>query len=144
MIDGEEDISPDEIKEEVLHYSYIQSEEETTHVSSPSAQWQNTSNRKVNYFKNVISVNESDINNADEIDRQIEELIEKVGVKQYKCKPCGKINTKKTNANEHAEVHMEGLSFSCHMCEKTFRSRTSQRMHIKHRCLLRENSSIKK
>ena len=129
LIDGEEEISPDEIKEEVLHYSYIQSEEETTHVSSPSAQWQNTSNRKVNYFKNVISVNESDINNADEIDRQIEELIEKVGVKQYKCKTCGKINTKKSNANEHAEVHMEGLSFSCHMCEKTFRKRNTLRIH---------------
>ena len=66
MIDGEEDISPDEIKEEVLHYSYIRSEEKTTHISSPSAQWQNTSNRKENYFKNVISGREAFKKNNDE------------------------------------------------------------------------------
>ena len=75
--------------------------------------------------------------NTYEIDKQIEELIEKVGIKQYKCKPCGKISTQKCNANEHAEVHIEGLSFSCHMCEKAFRSRSSLRNHRMRGCQLK-------
>ena len=128
LLGEKEGKSPGEIKEEALHHINIPSEEEITVVSSPSAQKQNASKRM--FSENVISVNASDITNTDEIDRQIEELIEKVGVKQYKCKPCGKISTQKSNANEHAEVHMEGLSFSCHMCEKTFRSRQSLRKHI--------------
>ena len=131
LIRGEEN-SSDEIKEETVHHRNVPSEEETTVVSSTSEQKQNTSKRIVNYSRNA-----SDIINADEIDRQIEEMIEKVGIKQYKCRPCGKINTQKSHAHEHAEVHIEGLSFSCHMCEKAFRSRSSLRNHRMRGCQLK-------
>ena len=100
--------------------------------ASTSAQKQNTSKRMVN-SSNVISVN-ADI---DEINNQIGELIEKVNGKHYVCKVCGKISTYKSHANEHAEVHIEGLSFPCSICEKTFRTRHNLRSHKIRNCQLK-------
>ena len=46
------------------------------------------------------------------------------------CKVCGKtFGGAKRNANmsarRHVEIHMEGLSYSCSQCGKTFRSKNS-------------------
>ena len=40
----------------------------------------------------------------------------------FKCNRCGKISTKKSNMKQHVELHIEGLSFKCQYCPKTFRS----------------------
>ena len=103
---------------------------------SISAQKQNT-DKRIKIIKNIISVNASNITNTDEIDKQIKELIEKVGNRQYQCKPCGKISTYKSHATEHVETHMEGLFFSCQMCPKTFRSRSTLRIHKIRNCQLK-------
>ena len=120
------------MKEEAFHHGNIPSEEEITAVSSPSAQKQNTSKRMVN-SSYVISVN-ADI---DEINNQIGELIEKVNGKHYVCKVCGKISTYKSHANEHAEVHIEGLSFPCSICGQTFKTRHVLRSHKIRKCQLK-------
>jgi len=62
------------------------------------------------------------------IDQKIEEILQKQD-NGYECKTCGKISSKKSNAYEHAETHIDGLSLPCHMCEKSFRSRGARRFH---------------
>ena len=69
-----------------------------------------------------------------ELDNSVEDLIvEENGV--MKCKLCGKSSTAatkfniKSNLRKHVEIHIAGLSFDCHICCKTFRSRESLRVH---------------
>ena len=50
---------------------------------------------------------------------------------KFVCHLCGQTTIRKTHALEHAEVHMEGLSYPCEYCEKQFRSRGSLRKHIR-------------
>ena len=61
----------------------------------------------------------------------VDELVEKTG-EGWRCKQCGKIsksNTGSSDIRRHAEIHIEGLSFNCHHCEKTFRSRDLLKAH---------------
>ena len=51
----------------------------------------------------------------------------------WMCKPCGKTTSNRKTAlsdlRRHAEIHIEGLSFDCQLCDKTFRSRNSFNSH---------------
>ena len=47
----------------------------------------------------------------------------------YYCKVCDYQSRKKTNVTMHIETHLDGLSYSCPLCEKTFRSRNSLNNH---------------
>ena len=67
--------------------------------------------------------------NIIEIDAQINENVEKCSDGRYQCKMCGKISKQKINLKNHIETHIEGLSFGCQLCGKTFRSRESIRTH---------------
>ena len=70
------------------------------------------------------------INDNKELDNQIAEMIEKTEHANWKCKICGKIGTKKYNIESHAETHIEGLSFSCDVCRRTYSTRLYLRQHI--------------
>ena len=60
---------------------------------------------------------------------QINKMIEKNdGV--WRCKICGKTTTKTTIIRQHAEIHIEGMSFACHICSKTYTSRHTLKCHI--------------
>ena len=48
----------------------------------------------------------------------------------YYCKVCNYKSTKKTHVTMHIETHIEGLSYSCSVCDKTFRLRDSLKKHI--------------
>ena len=63
-------------------------------------------------------------------------MIEKVddNGSRRRCIPCGKISSNTTHAREHAETHIDGLSFPCNYCDKTFRSRPNLRDHIRKVC----------
>ena len=83
----------------------------------------------------VIAKASTDINpvNISEIDEQIEQNIIKnldsTGT-TYSCKFCGKNTGRKTShIRNHIETHLEGLSFNCPLCGKTFRSRHSLSVH---------------
>ena len=68
------------------------------------------------------------VQNMNELDKTVDELFESQnGV--FHCKVCGKIISKKQNMQKHVEIHIEGLSFDCHLCSKAFRSRHSLQMH---------------
>ena len=50
------------------------------------------------------------------------------------CKVCGKLfggrpDRAKSNAKIHVETHIDGLSYSCHQCDKTFRLKNSLACH---------------
>ena len=108
----------------------------TLPIATPEIQKQKVNPRIINPNRSIV-VKATNMNSTEDIDRQLDELIEKEG-SQYRCKPCGKMSSRKYHAYEHAETHMEGLSFNCQMCDKTFRSRSSYRKHIT-RCPLRNN-----
>ena len=70
----------------------------------------------------------------EDVDKRIEEIIERQPDGKYVCLPCGKLLRCRAIAVEHAEIHIDGLSFLCQHCNKTFRSRVSLRLHVK-RCI---------
>ena len=63
-----------------------------------------------------------------DVDGRIEELMEKREGRHY-CLACDYSSVRISNVKEHVEKHIEGLSFSCQFCDKTFRSRHSLRTH---------------
>ena len=48
---------------------------------------------------------------------------------ENKCPLCQYKSNKLSHLKEHVEIHIEGLSYSCQQCEKTFRSKHSLRKH---------------
>ena len=86
----------------------------------------------------VIQKVTTDINpaNISVVDEKIEQNLSKNLDGTYSCKICGKNSGRIiSNCKHHIETHLEGLSFNCPMCEKTFRSRNSLSNHnsLKHR-----------
>ena len=72
----------------------------------------------------------SNVENIEELDQKIEAMMQKQGPRTWYCSTCGKtIDGGRMNAREHGESHIDGLSFSCNFCDKTFRSRSSLRVH---------------
>ena len=84
----------------------------------------------------LVAIDSANFENIEELDRTINDMIEKVddNGSRRRCIPCGKISSNTTHAREHAETHIDGLSFPCNYCDKTFRSRPNLRDHIRKVC----------
>ena len=83
--------------------------------------------------KHTIAINGTDHN---EIDTKIFEYLETLEDGSLKCTFCGKIESNsnvrqrgRTNIKNHVETHLDGISFSCQLCGKEFRSRNSLSVH---------------
>ena len=48
----------------------------------------------------------------------------------WKCEICGRTARDKFNIVRHAEIHIEGISYTCHICSKTFANRPNLSSHI--------------
>ena len=68
-------------------------------------------------YKSVASVSGHD---QIEVNRKINEILIKED-DYFKCAACGKMSKDKSNMKRHVEIHIEGLSYECQFCEKTFR-----------------------
>ena len=64
-----------------------------------------------------------------EVDEKIQQLMEKRDGRHY-CKACDYTGSKISHMKEHVEIHIEGLTYPCKFCDKTFRSRKSLRKHL--------------
>ena len=76
--------------------------------------------------KATIPVSLQDIN---EIEEKVNQYVDKLDSKRFKCTICGKEASRSRNLKNHIETHLEGLSFPCDSCGKTFRSRNSLNCH---------------
>ena len=80
--------------------------------------------------KSIISISPEDVSDVENTVNQYMELCEDG---RYKCTLCGKMQKEKgkfqRNLKNHIETHLEGLSFPCQLCGKTFRSRNSYYVH---------------
>ena len=74
--------------------------------------------------ENIVS-----LHNNGEIDKVVDEYIETTSDGNLKCSFCGKLSGKRQNIRSHVETHLEGISYPCPSCEKTFRSRNTFGAH---------------
>ena len=78
----------------------------------------------------IVNIDEDTASNIEEIDAKIAENIIRTNDNFYSCKFCGKSGVKaRTDMKKHVETHLEGLSFPCQHCGKTFRSRNALQLH---------------
>ena len=65
-----------------------------------------------------------------EVDEKIQQLMEKRdGI--FHCKACDYRSNQSHHMKEHIERHIDGLSYPCHFCDKTYRFSNTLRKHIK-------------
>ena len=79
--------------------------------------------------KNIHSVKTVSLNDMSEVDAKIEQLIERREGRHH-CRACEYSSSYRSHVKEHVELHIEGLSYACQFCDKTFRSRHSLRTHL--------------
>ena len=115
---SEEDITVEEEicyndDSEVLSNSVVKSKRETRPAASK-----------------VLAVNSSNIDAKAAVDELVERIEE-----GWRCKSCGKTAKTASDIRRHAEIHIDGLSFDCPVCQESFRSRNSlnRHKHTKHR-----------
>ena len=85
--------------------------------------------------KVVIPVNWSQDNQTIDIMEKVDENISRNADKTNTCKICGKLSRPGEgigNMKRHVETHFEGLTYTCNICEKTFRSSNSLKSHQSH------------
>ena len=71
------------------------------------------------------------VKNASNMDSKAatDDLMERTENGWWMCKPCGKTMKVSSDLRRHVEIHIEGLSFDCQLCDKTFRSRIALNNH---------------
>ena len=68
------------------------------------------------------------VSNNSEAAVKIKELIVKED-DGYKCKFCGHTSRAKNNLEMHAEIHFEGIEYTCESCDKRFTTKNSFSAH---------------
>ena len=66
--------------------------------------------------------------------KAVDEIVTKKG-DLWQCLTCGKTTKTSGQVRLHAEIHIDGLSFPCTLCNNTFRSRQHLARHkiVKHK-----------
>ena len=79
-------------------------------------------------LENKMVVIQSGELNEGELKEKLNELITLDTFGKYTCNFCSKSGLKH-HMREHVEIHVDGLTFPCKFCDKTYRSRGSLRAH---------------
>ena len=83
--------------------------------------------------KPVVSVQSSNIQSLEELDQLVDASYSKDSNGLHACHYCEKSFKCRSHAKEHVEIHIEGLSFPCTLCDVVLSSRNSLRVHNKKR-----------
>ena len=112
---------------------YEKSREETSHFveNTTKKQREVTKTDKV-----MVPISSEDIVGVTEARNTVQQYIETDADDNMKCTICGKETVggknnarNRWNLENHIETHLEGLSFPCQLCGKTFRSRNAFNIH---------------
>ena len=110
----------DNVKGEVVNNEQIfESKNEIYNVfkSSPIINI-NTKEREIRYPYPI--TDNTSVGSGPDTDERVNEILTKEdGI--IKCMTCGKTGNHSSTMKRHAETHLEGLSYSCPTCDKTFR-----------------------
>ena len=92
-----------------------------------------TNGREVTKVDKIL-VSTSEGFSVSEVKERVKQYMEKATNGKFRCTICGKeavgeVKNAKTNLMNHVETHLEGLSFPCQLCGKTFRSRNAFNIH---------------
>ena len=113
-------------------------QKETTHIKNIKAETPQSEKRRPrqSFSSSVVVAGSFSDLNTEEINQKIEEYLVRAEDGTYSCGACGKAGTHLGDMRKHMETHMEGLSFPCQSCDKTFRSRNLLNVHKSkyHRC----------
>ena len=78
----------------------------------------------------LVHVDLEEAADIESIEARISENLQKDEDGTFSCRLCGKAGVKLSrNMKNHIETHLEGLSFPCNHCGKTFRSRNNLNIH---------------
>ena len=102
---------------------YDQHEEEEEQKSGEIGEKSSQSYTRTNRME--VATNSHD---QTEVNRQINEMMVKEG-NYFKCTVCGKVAKDSSHMKRHIELHIEGLSYECSICNNTFRNKKSLYNH---------------
>ena len=126
-IDGKEIIEENVPKKEFEEYYKLTVDDERVVepiLNSRRYQERGTSNL-------VAKIDSGNVTSVDDVEEKLNELLETNADGTFGCKHCGKSGAKKSrNMKNHIETHLQGLSFPCNLCGKTFRSRNYIGCHM--------------
>ena len=121
-----------DMEEEVANEAFDNVLKEEAEIQeTPTTEYSNTevkTKRKVPKEKTENSVGTIAITSSDDvnaINQKVNECMEKQSDGSYRCNVCGKNMMHMYNMMKHIETHMDGLTFNCPICQKSFRSRNS-------------------
>ena len=111
--------------------------EEESAVKEPKAKIHSSGREKSQGKKEVamsvvdkVMVSHPSYQDFTEVNSTVTQYIEKCVDGGYKCTLCGKVDKKQLgHLKNHIETHLDGLSFPCQLCGKTFRSRNALNIH---------------
>ena len=133
LIENED--SQDGLNQEDQNKQYVNNKEETlmeqvSYVQSnlPMKQEKRYTKELAMIDKVVVPLTSEDLS---EIENTVNQYIEKSDDGKHKCTLCGKVEKSGhiRHLKNHIETHLEGLSFPCQLCGKTFRSRNAFNAH---------------
>ena len=87
-----------------------------------------------NEQEKIISMNSPDFQNLEELDAYIGQQMSRTA-EGHKCNICNKTSRKPSHMKEHIEIHINGLSFNCDRCGKTYSNRNNLRNHKIKTCI---------
>jgi len=133
----EQEVSAEAFEEE----GYAKKEHiDTDNVGVVSASSFISTPRNNHKSKEVASVNKIVVpvssEDSSEIRKTLQQYMETDAGGNFRCTICGKESvgshrgSAKRNLENHIETHLEGLSYPCQLCGKTFRNRESRRIHL--------------
>ena len=116
-LNQEQNIYPEQIHEDQVYYNLI--EEKKLARMDESAPISYTRQNSRASIHNVAKIDVGQIT-SDEIEKQVKDLYQKVeGV--WRCLACVYTTRQISHMRMHVETHIDGLSYTCNLCNKEFR-----------------------